>query len=143
MSAIISSSELGLLVNAQSHALVNRWLARGDGVAVYRSQAMDSAWLGHRVFMSYGSPEAQISTTMTNLPPDACPTQSRGMGMAWAYRLESHCPPGRYGARHGSEHGYELIPAEVTAERELIDEREAAEDAAAAKKAKRAKKVRS
>lgn len=133
MSAIISSNELGLLVNAESHPIVNRWLARGDGVACYSNHAFDSGMFGHRIFLSYGSPAAQIETA---LPPDACPVQGHGMSTAWMYRLESRCPKGS-----------EPISPEVTAERALIDEREKAEDAAAARKAKRrasrAKKVRS
>lgn len=68
-------------------ALAKRAHNRGDGVAVYRNQALDSSQLGHRRFLTYGSSAAQIETV------DA-PTQMPSIGsmaQCWAYQLEARC----------------------------------------------------
>ncbi len=66
------------------HATVQRWLDRGDGVAVYENKALDSASLGHRKFESFGSPDAQIEVAE---PPTRMP--DLGGSINWAYQLEA------------------------------------------------------
>lgn len=72
------------ILDPQHHATVQRWLDRGDGVAVYRNEAMDSPRLGDRQFVSFGSPEAQIET---DEPPQRMPDV--GSAINWAYQLEA------------------------------------------------------
>lgn len=60
----------------------NRWLERGDGVAVYVNRDMESPNLGHRQFVSYGSGEAQLETSD---PPEQLP--DIGTAINWRYRL--------------------------------------------------------
>jgi len=67
----------------KTKATMNRWLARGDGIAVYQNAAMDSALLGTRKYVSYGSREAQIES---ETPPQRLP--DIGDQINWAYRLE-------------------------------------------------------
>jgi hypothetical protein len=63
--------------------LMNRWLARGDGIAVYRNQDLGHPELGHRQLVSFGSPAAQIEQA-------EAPTKMPDIGNAinWRYQLE-------------------------------------------------------
>jgi len=67
----------------ESWPMAEKWLARGDGVAVYENVALDSAQLGHRVFLSYGSKKAQLEM---ETPPVRCPDIS-GVVIGWKYQL--------------------------------------------------------
>lgn len=60
----------------------NRWLSRGDGIAVYENTAMDSYACGHRQFASFGSPAAQIESPE---PPSRMP--DIGHNINWKYQL--------------------------------------------------------
>ena len=40
--------------------MLNRWLARGDGIAVYENVDLGHPELGHKQFVSYGSPSAML-----------------------------------------------------------------------------------
>jgi len=62
---------------------INTWLARGDGVAVYENMAMDSTTFGARVFLSFGSLEAQLDVEH---PPDRMPDIPEPFG--WKYCLQ-------------------------------------------------------
>lgn len=75
-----------------SDALVvmNRWLERGDGVAIYRNEDLGHPHLGHRQFVSYGSPEAQI---VDAFPPTRMP--DIGGAINWRYQLEGTYREGR------------------------------------------------
>ena len=66
--------------------LFERWLKRGDGIAVYRNMAMDSANFGFRKFVSFGSTAAQLET---DAPPQRLP--DIGSEINWAYQLEAVC----------------------------------------------------
>lgn len=68
----------------QALPLFERWLGRGDGVAVYENRALDSGQLGHRQFTSFGSPEAQLEGEE---PPQRLP--DIGGRINWAYRLRA------------------------------------------------------
>lgn len=60
-----------------------RWLTRGDGIAVYENVDLGHPELGHRQWISYGSPEAQLEgNTAPALLPDI------GNRINWRYALE-------------------------------------------------------
>jgi hypothetical protein len=61
---------------------VNKWLARGDGVAVYQNQDLSHPEIGHRQYLSYGSPEAQLEV---DEPPERMP--DIGQAINWRYTL--------------------------------------------------------
>lgn len=63
---------------------VGRWLARGDGAAVYRNQDMGNRDLGQVTVASYGSPAAQLETAE---PPATLPDIGGVIG--WRYQLEA------------------------------------------------------
>lgn len=65
-----------------ARALMNRWLSRGDGIAVYRNQALDSQDRGARRFLSFGSPAAQLESAE---PPVRMPDIGGVIG--WKYVL--------------------------------------------------------
>jgi hypothetical protein len=67
---------------ASSVQILNRWLERGDGVAIYENQALDSSDLGHKQFISFGSPAAQIEDVE---PPQRLP--DIGNKINWRYSL--------------------------------------------------------
>ncbi len=60
-----------------------RWLERGDGIAVYRCELMDHSEFGHLRYYSFGSPEAQIPG---DTPAKRCPV-GRGSVVDSAYFL--------------------------------------------------------
>lgn len=62
-----------LEANALAEEKMRKWLARGDGIAVYECQNFDSARLGHKQFVSFGSELAQI--------PGQAPTRMPDIGM--------------------------------------------------------------
>jgi hypothetical protein len=63
--------------------LIDRWLDRGDGVAVYRNEDLDDhTWLGHMKFVSYGSEQAQLEV---DEPPTRLP--DIGSDINWRYQL--------------------------------------------------------
>ena len=65
-----------------ARTVINRWLARGDGVAVYVNVELGHPEFNHHQYVSFGSPEAQI--------PDAYPPQRMpdiGSSINWRYQL--------------------------------------------------------
>lgn len=60
-----------------------RWLNRGDGIAVYQNEDLGHPELGHRQWISYGSPEAQLEV---DDPPTGLP--DIGGRINWRYCLE-------------------------------------------------------
>lgn len=64
-----------------SIAVINRWLARGDGVAVYENVELGHPWAGHRQYVSFGGPEAQIPGDPPTKMPDIGPM------LNWRYQL--------------------------------------------------------
>ena len=62
---------------------IERWLARGDGVAVYRNHELGHPNLGHVQIVSYGSAAAQLET---DSPPTTLP--DIGPQINWRYQLE-------------------------------------------------------
>lgn len=49
---------------------MEKWLARGDGIAVYENHDLGHPELGHRQLLSYGSEAAQLET---DTPPERLP----------------------------------------------------------------------
>ncbi|HET7110255.1 MAG TPA: hypothetical protein VFI41_05250 [Gemmatimonadales bacterium] len=68
--------------NENVRVRVNQWLARGDGVAVYENVELGHPDAGHRQYVSYGSPEAQIPDAF---PPSRMP--DIGGSINWRYAL--------------------------------------------------------
>lgn len=68
-------------IEVDQRAVVARWLARGDGVAVYRNEDFGSPELGHRQFVSYGSAAAQLEVAEP-------PTRLPDIGHAINYRYQ-------------------------------------------------------
>ena len=66
--------------------VVQRWLDRGDGCAVYENHDLGSRELGARQFVSYGSPAAQLETAE---PPVQMPDIRRAIN--WRYQLVAVC----------------------------------------------------
>lgn len=79
---VLSREEIHEHCHALHRATVNRWLARGDGAALYRNQDMNSADLGHEKLVSYGSPTAQLEGA---IPPARLPDIGREIN--WRYML--------------------------------------------------------
>ena len=60
---------------------LDRWLARGDGVAVYQNVDLSHPEIGHLQFASFGSPEAIFPDD----PPDRLPDMNGRIN--WRYSL--------------------------------------------------------
>jgi hypothetical protein len=77
--------EIKEILDPQFWPVINGWIGRGDGVAVYRNQAMDSSGAGERQFVSYGSTVCQLEMGESDLPkrlPDM------GGKINWMFQLE-------------------------------------------------------
>jgi len=66
---------------------MQKWLARGDGIAVYECRLLGSELLGHRVMVSFGGPDAQLPG---DEPPNYLPVGL--IRLAWAYTLQGVIP---------------------------------------------------
>jgi hypothetical protein len=78
-----TSDEIKEILDPQFWPVINGWLGRNDGVAVYRNEAMDSIGHGERQFVSYGS---ELSQLETKEPPERLP--DIGGKINWRFRLE-------------------------------------------------------
>lgn len=74
----------------QALRLIDRWVERGDGCAIYRNEEIGNLNLGDLKFVSFGSDAAQIPTG-GDLPPARMP--DIGSEINWRYVLW-----GTYGA---------------------------------------------
>jgi hypothetical protein len=54
----------------RSTKIIQGWIERGDGVAVYENQDLGSPDVGHKQFVSFGSEKAQLPG---DIPPDRLP----------------------------------------------------------------------
>lgn len=79
------------LADPETHAtlqrIVSRAHARGDGIAVYENKSFDHSQGGRRVFMTFGSKDAQIESAE---PPDKMPDAGI-VTSPWAYLLVGYC----------------------------------------------------
>ena len=78
----MSVERLKELLDVGLRPIVNRWLRRGDGVAVYGCVALDSSQYGTKQFMSFGSKESQWEG---GEPPTRMPDIGRQIN--WSYQL--------------------------------------------------------
>ena len=69
-------------------ARIEHWLSRGDGVAIYENQDFGHWDLGHKQFMSYGSPDAFFETEE---PPTRLPDYLGQIN--WRYQLKAVYKP--------------------------------------------------
>jgi hypothetical protein len=79
---LLESLQTSLEAPEDARTVINRWLARGDGVAVYEHSELGHPSAGHRQYVSFGSPEAQL--------PDAFPPARMpdiGQSINWRYQL--------------------------------------------------------
>lgn len=81
-------------VQNSEHAmeLIQRWVDRGDGCAVYENHDLSSAGAGHKQFVSYGSNAAQLPTRRVGEangrwaePPQKLPDIAGSIN--WRYQL--------------------------------------------------------
>lgn len=89
----LKASEYGLDLPAESLAVVERWLVRGDGCAVYQNAELGHPMCGHCKYTSYGSPEAQIEVSTTAELPRRMP--DIGSETNWRYQLVAVIPPAK------------------------------------------------
>lgn len=70
---------------ATAVAQVNRWLERGDGVAVYENQDLGHPQLGHIQIVSYGSEASMLYCPLTRELPTRMPDINGAIN--WRYQL--------------------------------------------------------
>jgi hypothetical protein len=70
----------------QNMDIISRWLARGDGCAVYTNMELGHPNAGHRKFTSFGSKAAQLEVEE---PPTRLP--DIGSTINWRYQLTHVC----------------------------------------------------
>ena len=70
-----------------SWTLIQRWLDRGDGAAVYENHDLGHPNVGMPKITSYGSPDAQIEM---DYPPEQMP-DGIGNEINWRYQLIATC----------------------------------------------------
>ena len=80
---IYSPDTMRSMLPPGSIATVNRWLTRGDGIAIYQNVDLGSFSVGHRKFVSFGSTAAQLET---ETPPTTLPDIGNQIG--WRYELQ-------------------------------------------------------
>lgn len=73
-----------------------KWIDRGDGVAVYENQEIGHLNCGHRKFVSFGSEKAQIEIGEADSPPQRLP--DIGGDINWRYILIGIIPRSGGGA---------------------------------------------
>lgn len=82
----LSPYEVECMVEPEVWGVLEGWLNAGKGIAVYQNQDLGHSQLGHRQFVSYGTPEAQIEE---DEPPTRMP--DIGYSINFRYILEGVC----------------------------------------------------
>lgn len=77
-----TQDEVLSLIDPEAHPTVQKWLDRGDGIAVYENHDLGHPGAGHRKFVSFGSNAAQLET---DDPPTRLP--DIGNQINWRYQL--------------------------------------------------------
>lgn len=75
-----TADEVSEILGDAGREKANAWLARGDGIAVYRNEDLGSGDVGSIKFMSFGSAEAQFV-----VPPEQLPDFPSEIN--WRFRL--------------------------------------------------------
>lgn len=78
----VSKQEIETMLDPDNWPVVNHWLERGDGIAVYENHEIGHPEMGHRQYVSFGSPAAQLET---DEPPQRMP--DIGGSINWRYWL--------------------------------------------------------
>lgn len=82
----LTTTQVIALMDPETHRanwhIIQRWIDRDDGVAVYENKNIGSANAGHRKFVSFGSDAAQLSV---DDPPERLPDINGQIH--WAYML--------------------------------------------------------
>lgn len=73
-------------IDEASRKVMQKWFDRGDACAVYRNELLGHPELGHRQFVSYGSPKAQLEISQAEDLPGFLP--DIGNTINWRYCLE-------------------------------------------------------
>lgn len=81
---LFSEPEYADLVAAARES-VNRWIGRGDHVAVYENHDFGSLWAGEKRLVSFGSPTAQLEVETVEELPSRLPDIGGAIG--WRYLL--------------------------------------------------------
>lgn len=85
MPKVLTRDEMREMLGPNLWPAVDKWLIRGDGIAVYENVDLGSSDLGHRKFVSFGSPAAQIECGDVTLVPDRLP--DIGSQINWRYQF--------------------------------------------------------
>lgn len=70
---------------AYARELIDGWIERGDGCAVYRNEDLSHPQMGHLQFVSFGGQSAQLGVGGNRLPPIQLPDV--GDSINWRYVL--------------------------------------------------------
>lgn len=73
------------LMDESTWPVIQRWIDREDGVAIYENQDFSHSMLGHRKAVSYGSANAQIEVRTAEELPIKLPDFTDSIN--WRYRL--------------------------------------------------------
>lgn len=89
---IFTRGDLREVVVPEVWRVLEGWLDAGKGVAIYQNRDLGHRMVGHRQFISFGTPEAQIED-------DALPTRLPDIGTSinFRYILEGTCRDGNRG----------------------------------------------
>jgi len=68
--------------------MIERWLQRGDGAAIYTNHDLSSRNVGEPRITSYGSPAAQLEVTV---PPVQLPDGLPAGAINWRFQLDAVC----------------------------------------------------
>jgi hypothetical protein len=77
-----SREEIRSEMGPENYPVVNMWLERGDGIAVFQNEDLGHRQLGHRKYVSFGSSHAQLTSPE---PPPTLP--DIGGAVNWRYQL--------------------------------------------------------
>jgi hypothetical protein len=72
----------------QAMQMIERWLDRGDGAAIYTNHDLGSANVGEPRIVSYGSPAAQLEV---DTPPKQLPDGIPAGAINWRFQLDAVC----------------------------------------------------
>jgi hypothetical protein len=68
--------------------VVNRWLARHDGAAIYQNVDFGHPEVGHVKLISFGSPAAQLEVVSSMHLPEQLPDGLPAGAINWRYSLQ-------------------------------------------------------
>jgi hypothetical protein len=78
----MTRDEAKAIIDKEVWPIVNRWLMRADGIAIYENKALDSSMAGEKKLVSFGSKDAMLEVSE---PPARLP--DIGNAVNWPYQL--------------------------------------------------------